>query len=353
MAAASSSGGDSVRNEWICPEGYEERLKAHYEQAFSHVEKSGATVLFLSHAKRPDKDDTMTGRILNVLSQFGMVDVPLYVAEDVPCDNAGYAAYHPEAEINILRRHLLPYLGLIRSFAKKDKLVLLGLEAVRVNVSKAKDAVPLLTNAMRLPHPSTWTVNEKRQQVYDLLCKVSSTFDMTKEDFDAMVAEAAVTDARLEHNTKQWSDPVTRAVLVEKIRKAQADPATKEKRRLTMADPEYRKAQASTSTAYWEDPENRSAQSKRMKEILNTPEAKTRRQSDEAKKIRCEARKKVYENPEVSKKQTKSIKDHWADPEKKKASLIKGRITRQKNSATRNQSQSLLRQQNSVKEGSR
>lgn len=86
-AASSNNGGDGVRNEWICPEGYEERLKAHYEQAFSHVEKSGTTVLFLSHAKRPDKDDTMTERILNVLSQFGMVDVPLYVAH--PLKNEG------------------------------------------------------------------------------------------------------------------------------------------------------------------------------------------------------------------------------------------------------------------------
>ena len=128
------------RRDWEPPEGYVERLRAHYEEEFATA--GDAPVLVFSHARRSDRPLSRTAIIFGWLRDaYGVREIPLYVAEDVPHDRTGYPveSRHTMNEKEAVIQQLQPYKDIVQSHADAGTLLTAGSEpAVRPGPRRAK-----------------------------------------------------------------------------------------------------------------------------------------------------------------------------------------------------------------------
>jgi hypothetical protein len=118
------------RSSWVAPENFDEKYVAYYTAKLRDLPDD--FVIAFSHARREDKEETRSSRIVCTLDNWSVRDIPLWLGEDVPHDRQGlFRGCHYQAELARMRSAASPMMHVLVSLVLSGRVVSVGYAAER------------------------------------------------------------------------------------------------------------------------------------------------------------------------------------------------------------------------------
>ena len=116
--------------QWTPSEGFYDKYVAYYEAQLSDLPAN--TIIAFSHARRIEKEETRSSRLIDMLRKYAVYDVPLWLPEDVPHDNQGlFRGSHYKKELAYMRSAASTIIGTLTDAVLAGKVVSVGYAALQ------------------------------------------------------------------------------------------------------------------------------------------------------------------------------------------------------------------------------
>jgi hypothetical protein len=117
------------KRHWAPSEGFEDKYRVYYASVLSNLPEDA--IIAFSHARREEKEETLSGRVVRMLGTWSVIDIPLWLPEDVPHDRQGlFRGSHYQKELALMRSAASSVMVFIMTAVLSGRVVAVGYAAL-------------------------------------------------------------------------------------------------------------------------------------------------------------------------------------------------------------------------------